>query len=65
MYSIPIVMLASNISPIGAAEAMNIPEILNKAGPKGLHVAEIAKKVDNRREQARSVPCTLLSGFQD
>ncbi|KIM79035.1 hypothetical protein PILCRDRAFT_823892 [Piloderma croceum F 1598] len=31
---------------IGAAEATNISEILSEAGPKGLHVAEIAKKAD-------------------
>jgi hypothetical protein len=31
---------------IGAAEATNVPEILSEAGPKGLHVAEIAKKAD-------------------
>jgi len=31
---------------IGAAEATNVPEILTEAGPKGLHVTEIAKKAD-------------------
>jgi len=31
---------------IGVAEATNVPEILSEAGPKGLHVAEIAKKAD-------------------
>jgi hypothetical protein len=31
---------------IGTTEATNVPEILSEAGPKGLHVAEIAKKAD-------------------
>lgn len=31
---------------LGVVEAMNVPEILRDAGPKGLHVGEIAKKAD-------------------
>jgi len=32
---------------VGTAEALNIPEILSEAGPKGLHVTDIAKKADS------------------
>jgi hypothetical protein len=49
---------------IGAAEATNVPEILSEAGPKGLHVAEIAKKADTDASKLGLFRCTLLSAFQ-